>query len=148
MGTVEHIFVAPRRGAPMVALREVEAVAAGGLDGDRYLDPAMRRSPDYQVTLIEAENIDAFVDATRLPLSPDMPRRNIVTRHVRLNALVGRRFRVGPVTLEGLELCEPCGLLARRTYPEALAFFVGRGGLRPAVRHPQPPNRPPRADRR
>ena len=133
MGIIEHIFVAPRRGAPMVALREVEAIAAEGLRGDRYLDPAMRRSPGDQITLIEAEHIDSFVSVTGLPLGPGMPRRNIVTRHVRLNVWVGRRFQLGPVTLQGIELCEPCRLLARRTYPEALSFFPGKGGLRATI---------------
>jgi MOSC domain-containing protein YiiM len=133
VGIVERIFVAPSRGAPMLDLREVEAVAAEGLKGDRYLDPAIRRSPDYQITLIEAENIEAFTGATGLPMSLAMPRRNIVTRHVNLTALVGTRFRVGQATLEGLELCEPCSLFARRTHKEVLKFFLGRGGLRAAI---------------
>jgi hypothetical protein len=61
----------------MVERREVEAVAAEGLKGDRYLEPAIRRSRDYQITLIEAENIEAFSGVTGFPLSPEM------TRHVR-----------------------------------------------------------------
>ena len=66
-------------------------------------------------------------------MSADMPRRNVVTRHVRLNEMVGKRFRVGPVTLEGLELCEPCRLFAKRTHKEALQFFSGKGGLRATI---------------
>jgi MOSC domain-containing protein YiiM len=56
-----------------------------------------------------------------------------VTRGVRLNDLVGRRFRVGEALLEGVELCEPCRLFAQRTHPEVLRFFAGRGGLRARI---------------
>ena len=68
--SVMHIFVAPTRGAPMESRQLVEALADGGLDGDRYADPANRRGPDYQVTLIESENIEAFsemIDACMHP---------------------------------------------------------------------------------
>lgn len=130
MGTIRHIFIAPERGAPMIELPEVEAMPDCGLRGDRYSDPAHRKSPDYQLTLIELEQIEAYTEATGLPMALHEPRRNLVTSGVDLNALNGRRFRVGEVELEGLDLCEPCGLLARRTAHEALRFFVHRGGLR------------------
>jgi MOSC domain-containing protein YiiM len=111
----------------------VAALADGGLDGDRYADPANRRGPDYQVTLIESENIATFSGMVEVPFTPDMPRRNIVTRGVRLNELCGRRFKVGGVTLEGLELCEPCSLFAKRTHRDVLKFFPRKGGLRARV---------------
>ena len=117
----------------MVELQEVEAVRSEGLRGDRYLDPKVRRLPKHEITLIEAEHIEAFAAATGLALSADMPRRNVVTRHVRLNEMLGRRFRVGQVVLEGLELCEPCRLFASRTHKETLAFFAGKGGLRATI---------------
>ena len=133
MGIVERIFVAPERGSPMVELREVAAATAGGLAGDRYADPTVRRSPKQEITLIEAEHIEAFATATGLAMGPAMPRRNVVTRDVRLNEMVGRRFRVGAVLLEGIELCEPCRLFAARTHKEALPFFAGKGGLRATI---------------
>src|SRR5688500_18439966 len=114
MSTVVHIFVASKRGAPMSAEQSVEALTEGGLRGDRYSEAKNRRSPDYQVTLIELENIEAFAQATGLSLIPAMPRRNIITRGVRLNGLCGKLFRVGRARFEGLELCEPCSLFARR----------------------------------
>jgi MOSC domain-containing protein YiiM len=52
---------------------------------------------------------------------------------VRLNALVGRRFPVGGAVFEGLELCEPCRLFAKRTHSEVLEFFRGKGGLRARI---------------
>ena len=133
MGIVECIFVAPNRGAPMVEVTAVEAVAGEGLKGDRYLEAANRRSPDYQITFIEAENIEAFTRDTGVAMSPGMPRRNVVTRNVSLNELVGARFRVGSVVLEGLELCEPCRLFANRTYKDTLTWFLGKGGLRAMI---------------
>ena len=117
----------------MASLRSVQALAGQGLAGDRYTDLANRRSPDYQITLIELENIEFFAANTGLVLTPDMPRRNIVTRGVALNSLLGKRFTVGHAILEGLDLCEPCGLFAKRTHRQVLKFFVGKGGLRARV---------------
>ena len=133
MASVIHIFVAPTRGAPMEPRQSVAALTDGGLDGDRYADPANRRGPDYQVTLIESENIAAFSAMVDVPFTPDMPRRNIVTRGVRLNELCGRRFKVGGATFEGLELCEPCSLFAKRTHRDVLKYFPRRGGLRARI---------------
>ena len=133
MSTVVHIFVASKRGAPMSAQQSVEALTEAGLTGDRYSEAKNRRSPDYQVTFIELENIQAFTQATGLPLTPDMPRRNIITSGIRLNGLCGKRFKVGRARFEGLELCEPCSLFARRTHREVLQFFVGKGGLRARI---------------
>jgi len=117
----------------MQSLHTARALRDCGLEGDRYSDAANRKGPDYQLTLIELENIVAFTTATGLALTPDAPRRNIVTRQVRLNALVGCVFRVGEVIAEGIELCEPCSLFKRRTHAEALRFFVGKGGLRAKI---------------
>jgi MOSC domain-containing protein YiiM len=117
----------------MQSLSLAEAVTESGLVGDRYADASIRRGPDYQLTLIELENIRAFEEATGHVLSADAPRRNIVTSGIALNALVGHRFRLGPVLAEGLELCEPCSLFKKRTFSEALRFFVGKGGLRARI---------------
>jgi MOSC domain-containing protein YiiM len=133
MASVVHIFIAPIRGAPMEPRQVVAALTDGGLDGDRYADPANRRGPDYQVTLIESENIAAFSEMVEVPFTPDMPRRNIVTQGVRLNELCGRRFKVGGATLEGLELCEPCSLFAKRTHRDVLKYFPRKGGLRARI---------------
>jgi MOSC domain-containing protein YiiM len=133
MGKVEHIFVAPRRGEPMVEIQSVEAMEDCGLAGDRYADRRNRKSPDYQVTLIEVENIDAFGKISGVWLAAHEPRRNVVTRGISLNELCGKRFWVGRVELEGLELCEPCALFAKRTHPDVLRFFLHKGGLRARI---------------
>jgi MOSC domain-containing protein YiiM len=113
--------------------QSVAALTDGGLDGDRYANAAIRRGPEYQVTLIESENIAAFSALVDVPFTPDMPRRNIVTQGVRLNDLCGKRFKVGGATFEGLELCEPCALFAKRTHREVLRYFPRKGGLRARI---------------
>ena len=117
----------------MRSLQQVDAIAHTGLIGDRYADSANRKGQDYQLSLIEIENIEAFRSAIGKPLTLDAPRRNLVTSGVRLNDLNGRRFKIGSVLVEGLELCEPCRLFRARTHPEALEFFVGKGGLRTRI---------------
>ena len=117
----------------MLSLSSVEALTDDGLFGDRYMVTKNRRGLDYQVTFIEIENIEAFTQVSGLALTPEMPRRNIVTCGVRLNDLRGKRFKVGGAVFEGLELCEPCSLFAKRTHQEVLKFFVQKGGLRARI---------------
>lgn len=132
-GTVAHLYVAPARGAAMEPRPTVTAIADSGLVGDRYAISSNRRGPDYQLTLIEIENIEAFARAVRRPFTPDTPRRNVVTRGVALNDLCGKQFRVGGAVLEGVELCEPCSLFAKRAGREVLTHFLHRGGLRTRI---------------
>jgi MOSC domain-containing protein YiiM len=133
MGTIVHIFTAAARGAPMEPQASVLALANVGLQGDRYAGASVRRGPDYQVTLIEVENIEAFAKTASILFTSDMPRRNLVTRGVPLNDLCGKRFKVGNATLDGLELCEPCALFASRTHRDVLKFFLRKGGLRARI---------------
>ncbi len=132
-GELRSIFVAPKRGAPIRSLESVEAHADRGLEGDRYTRVANKWSANHQVTLIEGEHIEAFAQATGLALGFGESRRNLVTRGVRLNDLLGKRFRIGTVEMEGVELCEPCKLWAKRTHAEILPFFKGKGGLRARI---------------
>jgi MOSC domain-containing protein YiiM len=133
VATVTHIFVAPGKGAPAKSVASVDAMTEQGLRGDRYTLAKNRRGPAYQVTLIEIENIEGFTAATGLPFTPEMPRRNLITRGVRLNDLCGKRFRIGAAVFEGLELCEPCKLLAKRTHREVVKALAGKGGLRARI---------------
>ena len=133
MGTIEHIFIFAERGGPGVSRVRITALAEQGIEGDRYSIATNRKSADYQLTLIEAETIEQFVSETGLSLSPAAPRRNLVTRGVRLNQLLAKQFIVGSVVLHGLELCEPCRLFASRTHQECLPWFVSRGGLRAKI---------------
>ena len=128
---VRHIFVAPLKNAPQRSVDLADALQDQGLEGDRNARPG--REPAAQLTLIEGEHIAAFEKATGYAMQPSEPRRNIVTAGVRLNALVGKRFRVGEALCEGLMLCEPCRKFQRATHPEVLRFFAGKGGLRARI---------------
>ena len=132
MSHVMQILIAAE-GEAMFAVQRVEAVAGCGLRGDRYFKPEGNADPASQITLIERECIDAFVAESGLAMSLDQPRRNLVTEGVRLNALCGKRFLVGEVELEGIELCEPCRSFAERTYMQVTKAFAGKGGLRARI---------------
>lgn len=122
----------------MRAFHEIAAIEGVGLDGDRYATRSgsfsARPKPGRQLTLIEAEAIEALEFELGLVLTPGETRRNLVTRGVALNHLVGREFTVGSVRLRGHELCEPCADLARMTgKPQILPGLVHRGGLRAEI---------------
>jgi MOSC domain-containing protein YiiM len=135
-GRVEAIYVASNRGQAMQPMDAIQAEAGRGLDGDRYRrageGPQTAEGIDREVTLIEAEAVEAVVRGG-LSLEPGETRRNIVTRGVALNHLVGRAFRLGGVELRGIRLCEPCGHLEKMTRPGVLAALVHRGGLRAQI---------------
>ena len=110
-----------------------------GIVGDRYylgagtFSEKLKGKPDVEVTLIEIEEIDSFNASESLTLEAGALRRNIVTRGVRLNGLVGRTFAVGSAVLEGVRLCEPCSHLAEVATPKVLPALVHRAGLRARV---------------
>jgi MOSC domain-containing protein YiiM len=133
-GAVVTIHVAAGEGAPMQSLDAVKAIAGQGLAGDRYHDGtgtfSEREGPGRQVTLIEAEAIDAIERDQGIQLGAGESRRNVVTRGVPLNHLVGREFRVGAVRMRGIKLCEPCGYLQRTLGIDHLVqAFAHRCGL-------------------
>jgi MOSC domain-containing protein YiiM len=108
--TVAALCFAPSKSAPMQIVEEIEVVAGSGIVGDHYFGKV--KHPGQNLTLIEAEEVEAFNARSGKNLLPTDPRRNVVTRGVRLNELVGRTFRIGDVALRGVELCEPCKTLA------------------------------------
>lgn len=131
-GRVEAIFVAPDAEAPMTALDAVSAVAGQGLEGDRYYRRAgsfsAKDHPGRQITLVEVEALEAL-RAAGLDVGIGDSRRNIVTRDVPLNHLVGREFRVGAVRLRGYKLCEPCAHLEKLAGKPIREPLIHRGGL-------------------
>ncbi len=133
-GTVESINVADGHGEPTRPVPEVRVVAGMGLEGDRHFGRAAAEpGQGRDVTLIEIEAIEALARECEVKLSPGDARRNIVTRGVALNHLVGRDFRVGDVVLRGVRLCEPCAHLASLTHEKVLPGLVHRGGLRAQI---------------
>ena len=126
-GRVEAILTAPDAESPLARVDRVEAVAGRGLVSDRYFEGRGTFSGPghgYQLTLVEAEVLDA------IDLSWEQGRRNIVTRGIALNALVGHRFTIGAAECIGRRLAEPCSHLERLTRPGILRPLVHRAGLR------------------
>jgi MOSC domain-containing protein YiiM len=113
----------------------VRAVAGRGLRGDRYFLDGGEPAPDRQedLTLIAAEALEALQAEHGIELTAAESRRNVATRGIDLNALVGRRFRVGEVECRGIVLCEPCKDLERMTQPGVLKGMVHRAGLNAAI---------------
>jgi MOSC domain-containing protein YiiM len=133
-GTVEQIAIASARGELPARTQHVVAHAGRGLEGEYHLaQDGSPADPGGALTLIGAEQLDALRADTGIELSHEASRRNVLTRGIDLNALVGRRFRVGEVLCEGVELCEPCAGLARMTEWGVLRGLVHRGGLRADV---------------
>jgi MOSC domain-containing protein YiiM len=129
-GTVAELFVAPTKAADLAPVGEVVAVEGQGIEGDRYFgaDGAGRN-----VTLVEAEAIDAVAADRGEAVGPRHVRRNIVTRGIALNHLVGQRFRVGEVVLQGVRLCEPCHIVEELVGEGGRMAFLHRAGLRADV---------------
>jgi MOSC domain-containing protein YiiM len=129
-GRVEAIALAPRAEAPVRLVEEAVADAGRGLQGDRYHKArgtfSKPHANGHELTLVEAEVLE------ELGLAPVATRRNVVTRGIDLNALVGRRFTIGGVECIGRRWCEPCAHLERLA-PGTLRPLVHRGGLRADV---------------
>ena len=130
--TIEQIFSAPRHEAPQSACSQAQLIADVGLQGDRYAGTGV-------ISLIEAEAVEAFNAATDLSISAAATGRNVVTRGIALNPLVGKRFRIGEVELEGTELCDPCATLGKLLATDQISAadvvrnFTDSAGLRARV---------------
>jgi MOSC domain-containing protein YiiM len=136
-GHLTAIYVAGRKRENLQRMEEVQALAGQGLAGDRYcLQQGTFSKPDCadrEVTLIEIEAIEALAKENDIRLEPGQARRNLITRGVPLNHLVGCDFLVGEVRLRGLRLCEPCGHLESLTSMGVKEGLCHRGGLRAQI---------------
>jgi MOSC domain-containing protein YiiM len=126
-GRVEEINIGPERTLP-APVERASAVAGKGLDGNRYFFPD-GAAPGTALTLIAAEALEAMAAEHGIEITAAESRRNVLTRGIDLNALVGKRFRVGEVECLGVELCEPCQSLEMLTKPGVIKGLVHRGGL-------------------
>jgi MOSC domain-containing protein YiiM len=138
--TLERILTRAVPGGPTQHRLRARLVAGQGIEGDRYF--GVDDDPCVNVTLIEAEAIEAFFASLSLPPDLAATGRNLVTRGVSLNGWVGRRFTVGGVLMRGVEWAEPCMTLGTSlaampgvslTPADVVRRFVHRGGLRAAV---------------
>jgi MOSC domain-containing protein YiiM len=120
-GVVEGIFVGPTDEGPLNAAEQVQVKTGGGIEGDRY--------GDKDITLFEAEAIEGLKADTGIQIQPSEIRRNVMTRGVSLNDLLGHRIRVGEVEAVVTELCHPCNHLQKLTQAGVLRGLTNRGGL-------------------
>ena len=125
-GRVEAIFITAEHGELPRAVDSVRAIAGKGLEGNRYFDEGR---PETELTLIEAEALEALAAEHGIELDGASSRRNVLTRGIRLNDLVGAPFRVGELECRGIELCEPCLHLQSMTKPGIIDGLVHRAGL-------------------
>jgi len=135
-GKVESIHIASAATEPVRALDQVVLTPGVGVEGDRYAlkqGTFYKPEPDFELTLIEAEAIEALRRDYDVELTAGDARRNIVTRGVPLNHLVGREFVIGEVRIKGIRLCEPCDHLQQVTGKQLIKGLRHRGGLRAQI---------------
>jgi MOSC domain-containing protein YiiM len=119
---VEAIHLGAPRDPELWTVESARALAGKGLEGDRHFHDEGAK-PGQALTLVEAE----VVEDVGLP--PGGTRRQVTVRGVRLNDLVGKRFRVGDVECYGVELCEPCRHLEEMTRPGIIKHLTHRAGI-------------------
>ena len=129
MSEVFKLGIAANNNQPIKEVNSIEVVAKKGIVGDRHFHDF--NDPYNQLSLIESENIDEY----NIRFSLNIPyidfRRNIVTKGIRLNDLIGKKLKVGNVELEGIELCRPCRHLTEMLdQKNILKEFMRKGGLR------------------
>lgn len=135
--TVGRIYTSPTPGGRQLEQESIRVVAGSGIEGDRYF--GRHDEPGQNLTLIEIEEVEAFVREQGRGNDVAITHRNLLTRGVRLNELVGVEFSIGEVRLRGVELCEPClGMGNALSSPDLRAAdvvkrFLHRGGLRADV---------------
>jgi MOSC domain-containing protein YiiM len=136
MAAVTAIFIARSATAPMEQIEVADVEAGRGIVGDRYhagagtwSKPGEEHRDRRQLTLIESEAVDAVARDYGIALWAGSTRRNVVTRGISLNHLVGVEFTVGSARLRGVKLCEPCGHLEQVSGQLIRKPLVHRGGL-------------------
>jgi MOSC domain-containing protein YiiM len=127
-GRVEGIFITPQKHSLPEPVERAKAVAGKGLEGNRYFfdDGA---PPGNALTLIAVEALERLEEEAGIALGAAESRRNVLTRGIDVNELVGKRFRVGDVECVGVELCEPCTHLESLTQPGVIKGLVHQAGL-------------------
>lgn len=134
-GQIEEIYVTDKPAGELLSAKEVQIDAGKGIVGDRYYG----KSPDDQITLVDAGVIDQVNAATGWQITPAETRRNVITRGIDLNQFETSQFRLGNAILEGVELCEPCAILGRilqteeRSGAQVVQALTHKAGLRARI---------------
>ncbi len=145
MAFIEYLFITPNHqykgfyggppgNSPMVTMSTIDCVAGRGIEGDRYFD----HEPDYkgQITFFRMEVYEALLGhlgITAEEKPPSQVRRNVLTRGVDLDALIGKEFTIQGVRFLGTEECRPCFWMDQAFRDGANDFLKGQGGLRAKI---------------
>lgn len=138
-GFVKEIFISQLAGAEMRSIKSAELVKGKGIVGDRYFkkigtfSEALEETGDFEVTLIESEEVEAFEKKLALGYTAKEFRRNLVTSGIALGELIGKEFTIGSVVLKGVRYCEPCAHLAGILGNEIMVHMVHKTGLRALI---------------
>ncbi|MFC0387580.1 MOSC domain-containing protein [Muricoccus vinaceus] len=134
-GLVSHLHITPRAFLPMQAQEAIELVAGEGIVGDRYRIGtetgfySEKPEEGRQITLFEAEVLEAILRDYKMEMLPEEHRRNVTTRGVALNHLVGKRFRLGACLVEATRLSVPCRHIEEILGKAVFDPMVHRSGL-------------------
>ena len=131
-GSVEGIYIAPRGGARAGRVGTARALEGRGLEGDRYSEGTghwSRFGRACEVTLVEAEDLEAMEREAGVRVMDGEHRRNLVTRGLDLAGLRRKRFRIGEAILEYQKPCSICRYVERLTEPGMTEALKGRGGI-------------------
>jgi MOSC domain-containing protein YiiM len=129
MSKVLKLGIASENNKEIKEVVSIEVLVNKGVIGDRHFKDF--NDPYCQLSLIESENIDYYNLKYGLNIPYVNFRRNIVTKGIRLNKLVGKKFKIGNVELEGVDLCRPCRHLTEvLNQNNILKEFIRKGGLR------------------
>jgi MOSC domain-containing protein YiiM len=136
-GSVLSIQIAPNGTDKLRNIDQVNAIEGMGLEGDRYYNRTGTYSDKHdesrEATFIESEALDALAKDYKIELDGTESRRNISTRGIALNHLVGKEFKVGEAVFRGVRLCEPCTHLEEVSGKPARKGLIHRGGLRAQI---------------
>ena len=129
MSEVFKIGITDKNNQKIKEVNSINVLANKGILGDRHFQEF--NDPFNQLSLIESENIDYYNIKYGLNIPYKDFRRNIITKGVKLNDLVGKKFKIGDVKVEGIDLCRPCRHLTEILGQDnILKEFLRKGGLR------------------
>ena len=129
MSEVYKIGISKKNNQKIKEVNSIDVLANQGILGDRHFQEF--NDPFNQLSLIESENIDYYNTKYGLNIPYIDFRRNIITKGIQLNSLVGKKFKIGKVELEGIDLCRPCRHLSEvLSQDNIIKEFLRRGGLR------------------
>ena len=129
MSEVIKIGIAKSKSEEIQEVNEINVSAGKGIIGDRYFHE--KNEDRNQLTLIESENIDYYNNKFNLTIPYLNFRRNIVTKGIKLNHLVGKKLIIGKTEIRGIDLCRPCKSLQKNLGQDnIIKEFLRKGGLR------------------